>query len=66
MSFEGGAGLRRIKTASEFALLKLDFKSEIYARAVDLKRYPCLPRRFIFASHCLCIAATKSCNFAGI
>ena len=26
----------------ELALLKLDFKSEIYTRAVDLKRYPCL------------------------
>jgi len=27
---------------AELALLKLDFKSEIYTRAVDLKRYPCL------------------------
>ena len=27
---------------AELALLKLDFKSKIYTRAVDLKRYPCL------------------------
>lgn len=30
---------------AEFALLKLDFKSEIYARAVDLKRHPFLRGR---------------------
>lgn len=27
---------------AELALFKPDFKSEIYTRAVDLKRYPCL------------------------
>ena len=27
---------------AELALLKLDFESKIYTRAVDLKRHPCL------------------------
>ncbi len=49
---------------AELALLKPDFESKIYTRAVDLKRHPCLPRRFIFASHRLYIAAIKSRNFA--
>ena len=48
----------------ELALLKLDFKSEIYTRAVDLKRYPCLCSDL--SLHRLYIAAIKSRNFAGI
>ena len=51
---------------AELALLKPDFESEIYTRAVDLKRHPRLPRRFVFAAHCLCIAAAKSRNFASV
>lgn len=40
---------------AEFALLKPHFESEIYTRAVDLKRHPCLhgdlsSHRIVFAS----------------
>ena len=39
----------------ELALLKPDFESKIYTRAVDLKRYPCLrgdlsSHRIVFVS----------------
>ena len=51
---------------AELALLRPDFESRIYTRAVDLKRHPRLPRRFVFAAHCLYIAAIKSLNFASI
>ena len=51
---------------AELALLKPDFESKIYTRAVDLKRYPYL--RGDLSSHRIVftIAVIKSRNFAGI
>ena len=51
---------------AELALLKPHFESEIYARAVDLKRYPCLRGDLSLCRIVFTIAVIKSRNFASI
>lgn len=51
---------------AELAVLKPDFESKILYPLRRFEAASVYARRFIFASHCLCIAAAKSRNFASV